>query len=92
MSLSLLITPSKKLIQEVKKLIPLALEKGFRSEIAKEALQKRGALIKVKDLESAFELANLIAPEHLEIITENPEQYLSLVKNAGACVSWFLHS
>lgn len=84
MSLSLLITPSKKLIQEVKKLIPLALEKGFRSEIAKEALQKRGALIKVKDLESAFELANLIAPEHLEIITENPEQYLSLVKNAGA--------
>lgn len=84
MSLCLLITPSGKLLREVKRLLPLALEKGLRSEIAKEALEKRGALIKVKDMESAFELANIVAPEHLEIMTENPEQYLSLVKNAGA--------
>jgi histidinol dehydrogenase len=84
MSLSLLITPSKKILQEVKRLLPLALEKGLRSEIAKEALENRGALIKVKTIEEAFYLANLIAPEHLEIMTENPEQYLPLVKNAGA--------
>jgi len=84
MSLSLLITPSKKILQEVKRLLPLALEKGLRSEIAKEAIKKRGALIKVKTMEEAFYLANLIAPEHLEIMTDNPEQYLPLVKNAGA--------
>jgi len=84
MSLSLLLTPSKKLIKEVKRLLPEALARGFRSEIAKEALRQRGALIRVPSMESAFELANLIAPEHLEIMTENPENYLPLVKNAGA--------
>ena len=84
MSLSLLITPSKKLIKEVKRLLPEALKKGFRSEIAKEALENRGALILVKSIEEAFQLSNRIAPEHLEIMTENPEQYLPLVKHAGA--------
>lgn len=84
MSLSILITHSKKLLREVKNLLPEALKKGFRSEIAKEALKNRGALILVKSLETAFELSNRIAPEHLEIMTENPEEYLPLVKNAGA--------
>lgn len=84
MSLSLLITPSKKLINEVKKLLPSALEKGFRREIAEASLRKRGALIKVETIEKAFEIANEIAPEHLELMLENPMAYLPLVKNAGA--------
>ncbi len=84
LSLSLLITPSKKLIQEVQRLLPSALEKGYRREIVEQSLRKRGALIKVGSLESAFELANEIAPEHLELMIENPEEYLPLIKNAGA--------
>jgi len=68
MSLSILITTSKKIAKEVKNLIPQALEKGIRGEIAKSALLKRGSIIIVKDIETAFLLANLIAPEHLEII------------------------
>ncbi len=84
MSLSILITTSKKIAKEVKNLIPQALEKGIRGEIAKEALLKRGSIIMVKDIETAFFLANLIAPEHLEIMVKEPLDYLSLVKNAGA--------
>ncbi len=84
LSMSLLITTSKKLLKEVKRLIPQALNKGFRREIAEESLRKRGALILVDSIDSAFELANLIAPEHLEIMTQNPFEHLSKVKNAGA--------
>jgi len=84
MSLSILITTSKKIANEVRKLIPQALERGFRSEIAKEALNKRGSIIVVKDLETAFFLANVIAPEHLEIMVKEPMEFLPLVKNAGA--------
>lgn len=84
MSLSLLITPSKKIAMKVKKLIPEALKKGYRSEIAKISLLKRGGIIIVKDIETAFFLANLIAPEHLEIMTKNSMEYLPFVKNAGA--------
>ncbi len=84
MSLVLLITTSKKVAIEVKKLIPLALKKGFRSEIAKTSILKRGGIIIVKDIETAFFIANLVAPEHLEIMIKNPLEYLPLVKNAGA--------
>ena len=84
MSLSILITTSKKIAKEVKNLIPQALETGIRGEIAKSALLKRGSIIIVKDIETAFLLANLIAPEHLEIMVKDPLDYLPLVKNAGA--------
>ena len=84
MSLSVLITTSLKIAKKVKNLIPRALEKGFRNEIAKEALSKRGGIIIVKDLETAFFLANMIAPEHLEIMIKEPMDYLPLVRNAGA--------
>ncbi|MFN4132065.1 MAG: histidinol dehydrogenase [Caldimicrobium sp.] len=84
MSLSLLITPSKPLIKEVQKLLPVALEKGYRKEIVETSLKNRGALIKVETLEEAFVLANEIAPEHLELMLENPMSYLPLIKNAGA--------
>lgn len=84
LSLSILITPSQRLIKEIKKLLPLALEKGYRKEIAEASLRKRGALIKVRALEEAFEVANKIAPEHLELLIETPEAYLPMIKNAGA--------
>ncbi len=84
LSMSLLITPSRKLLKEVQRLIPQALSRGFRREIAEESLRKRGALIRVESLDVAFELANLIAPEHLEIMTQSPLEYLNKVKNAGA--------
>ncbi|WP_051920385.1 histidinol dehydrogenase [Thermodesulfobacterium hydrogeniphilum] len=84
MSLAILITTSKKLTKEVKNLLPSALAKGFRSEIAERSLSQRGAIIITQNLEQAFFLANLIAPEHLELCIENSMEYLSMVKNAGA--------
>ncbi len=84
MSLAILITNSKKIAKEVKRLLPIALAKGFRSEIAEEALNKRGAIIVVRNLEEAFNLANLIAPEHLELCIKDAMEHLNRVKNAGA--------
>jgi len=83
-SLSLLITPSKKLAKAVKALLPTELSILPRKEIAEEALKRRGAIILVSSLEEAIELVNRIAPEHLELAVENPEELLFEVKNAGA--------
>ncbi|WP_028841237.1 histidinol dehydrogenase [Thermodesulfobacterium hveragerdense] len=84
MSLAVLVTTSSSLIKEVKKLLPLALKKGLRSEIAEKALKQRGAVFKVRTLEEAFYLANIIAPEHLELMITNPMDHLFKIKNAGA--------
>lgn len=84
LSLSVLITPSRALISRVRELIPRALRETKRADVIEEALKSRGALIEVDSLEKAFELANRIAPEHLEILVENPEAWLSRIRNAGA--------
>jgi histidinol dehydrogenase len=55
-----------------------------RKEIAEKALKKHGAIIVVSSLDKAIELVNRIAPEHLELAVENPEELLFEVKNAGA--------
>jgi len=55
-----------------------------RREIAGAALEAHGALVLTRSLEEAVEVANLLAPEHLELQVEDPEALLSLVRNAGA--------
>jgi histidinol dehydrogenase len=47
-------------------------------------LRGRGALITVRDLEEACELANRIAPEHLELSVEEPERWAARIRHAGA--------
>jgi len=84
LSLSVLITTSRKLARAVKEEIKNALTLGYRSDIVKESLSRRGAIIVVKIVEEGIFLANEIAPEHLELAVENPFDYLPLVKNAGA--------
>ncbi len=84
LSLPILITTSFKIANEVKKILPEALKSRLKSEIAEKAIYNRGAIIIVKDLKTAFYLANLIAPEHLELMIENPFEHLQFVKNAGA--------
>lgn len=83
-SLSILITPSKKLAKAVKNLLPKEMSILPRKEIAEKALKKHGAIIVVSSLDEAMELVNRIAPEHLELAVENPEELLFEVKNAGA--------
>lgn len=55
-----------------------------RSEIIASSINRRSALIHVKQLENSIELINLISPEHLELSIENPEEFLPKIKNAGA--------
>ena len=53
-------------------------------EIAREALARFGAILVVEDLDAALELANRIAPEHLELQMEDPFEYIGRIRNAGA--------
>jgi histidinol dehydrogenase len=55
-----------------------------RAEIIKASLSARGALIKVTDLMQAAEVANLIAPEHLELSVEDPHSLSNSIRHAGA--------
>src|SRR5690606_21613007 len=55
-----------------------------RTDILQVSLANRGALIKVRSLEEACEIANQIAPEHLEISTTEPERWADRIRHAGA--------
>ncbi|NOQ64562.1 MAG: histidinol dehydrogenase [Methyloprofundus sp.] len=66
--------------QSIEKLLP----EMERAEIIKASLSGRGALIKVDSLEQAAEVANTIAPEHLELSVEDPEALCKHIRNAGA--------
>ncbi len=81
---AILLTPSKKLADKVKKEVDKQLKKLPRREIAAEALKNHGAIILVADLREAVEEANHLAPEHLELMVEDPWAHLPYVKNAGA--------
>jgi histidinol dehydrogenase len=55
-----------------------------RSRIIEASLQGRGALIHTRDLDEACEIANRIAPEHLELSVEDPQRWLEKIRHAGA--------
>lgn len=81
---SILLCPDEQYLEQVYQAIERLLPTLERSEIAGQSLRDRGALIKVRNIEHAIELANRIAPEHLELSVENPEQYVNQVRHAGA--------
>ena len=55
-----------------------------RAEIIETSINGRGALIKVRDMEQAIEVANRIAPEHLELSVADPQAWLPQIRHAGA--------
>ncbi len=81
---SVLVTTSEKLASEVserlKKLIPTALRKA----IIQRSLDSYGAILIVSHIDEAIQFANDFSPEHLEIITDNPDKVLSQITNAGS--------
>jgi histidinol dehydrogenase len=81
---AILITDSKKLAQDVLAAVKKQLSALERGDIAEKALADYGEIILVKSMASAIELANRIAPEHLELHMESPFEHLSLIRNAGA--------
>ena len=81
---SILITTSERIIRQTEEAIEKQLQHLSRAEIIKQSLENYGSAILVDNLEKAFEISNDIAPEHLEILTENPYDKLPLVQNAGS--------
>jgi len=84
MASSVLITDSLEQAKKVQEELEKQLQLLPRKEIAKASIEQFGGIITVNSLEQAFEEANKIAPEHLELLIENPFEWLPKVKHAGA--------
>ena len=84
MATAVLVTDSAKLASEVAAELELQVEKLARKEIAKTSIDNNGKIIVCDDLSAAIEVANEIAPEHLELCVDNPFDYLDKIRNAGS--------
>ncbi len=81
---SILVCPDAAFLEAVKASIERLLPEMERSGIIATALKERGALIQVRDLEEAAEIANEIAPEHLELSVADPQALAKKIRHAGA--------
>ena len=81
---AILLCPDEAFIDEVEKAIERLLPTMPRAQIIATSLANRGALIKVESLDQACEISNRIAPEHLEVSTEDPQALLPKLRHAGA--------
>ncbi|MCK5130236.1 MAG: histidinol dehydrogenase [Clostridiales bacterium] len=84
MAASILLCNYNNIAKEVSIEIERILEELPTKEVARTSIDDMGAIIIVKDMDEAVILANQIAPEHLEISTENPEELLPKIRNAGS--------
>ncbi len=81
---AILLSPDAKFIEAVAASANRLLEQMPRKDIIKTALENRGALIHVKDMDEACRISNRIAPEHLELSVADPQAWLPKLKHAGA--------
>ena len=81
---SILLSPDADFLNRVEESMQRLLPSLEREDIARTSLRERGALIYVADMAQAIEVANRIAPEHLELSVENPEELLPQIRHAGA--------
>lgn len=81
---SILITDSLELSVQVEKEVARQLSALSRKEIAAQAIEDNSFILITKDIYEAIELANISAPEHLELLTAEPFKLLPYVKHAGA--------
>ena len=81
---SILVTTSTQLAEQVSAEVEKQLEVLPRREIASASIRDYGAIYVASSMDEAVETINAIAPEHLEIITENPMELLGQIRHAGA--------
>jgi histidinol dehydrogenase len=81
---AILLSPDAEFLDRVADSIARLIEEMPRRQIIQESMNERGALIKVRDLDDAVEVANHIAPEHLELSVENARQVAKSIRHAGA--------
>ena len=81
---AILVTTSKTLADEVEKEIEGYLSYLSRADIIRKSLDQFGYLLIAENMEQAIEITNSIASEHLEIVTSNPFEVMTKIRNAGA--------
>jgi len=84
MASSILVTDSLILAEAVKRDLAVQIKKLKREKIARTSLNKYGAIIITGNIDRAADIANRIAPEHLEIMTRTPSKIVPMIRNAGA--------
>jgi histidinol dehydrogenase len=83
MARSILVTTSRKLAGRVLAEVERQVKESDRKKIIRASLKRFGLVIIVKSMKEAVEIANLHAPEHLELIVSKPERVLEQITNAG---------
>ena len=81
---SILITTSQNLAQNVAAQVDIQLKNLPRREIAEAAINRNGLIVVAENLDEAIDFANFSAPEHLELLIQEPFALLPKIKNAGA--------
>ena len=81
---SILVSPDAEFLDRVEASMQRLLPALEREDIARTSIRERGALIHVADMAQAIEVSNRIAPEHLELSVENPDELLPQIRHAGA--------
>jgi len=81
---ALCVTPSSGMAKKIQAALEAQLRDTKRQTITIKALQKYGAIIVSRDLQEAVQIANAIAPEHLELLVRQPKKWVRHIRNAGA--------
>jgi histidinol dehydrogenase len=81
---AVLVTDSMELAEKVRDELERQIPLLERSEIARESIDRNGKIIVAEDLRTVIEIANEIAPEHLELCVDNPFDYLDSIRHAGS--------
>ncbi|WP_370225201.1 histidinol dehydrogenase [Cytobacillus sp.] len=84
MASAVLVTPSPALAKQVSSEVDRQLAELPRREIAAPSIENYGAIYVAENMDEAIETVNSLAPEHLEILTENPMELLGRIRHAGA--------
>ena len=81
---AILITTDENVAKEVEQQIEVFLQELSRADIIQKSLDNYGYILLADSMDSAVEAANAIASEHLEILTKDPYQVMTKIRNAGA--------
>ena len=84
MATAVLVTDSAPLAEAVRSELEVQIPQLERAEIARASIDHNGKIIVAGDLEAAIDIANEIAPEHLELCVDEPFTWLERVKHAGS--------
>ena len=84
MAQAILLCPEREFIDKVAASIERQIKDMPRASVITAALEGRGALIETRDLDEACEIANRVAPEHLELSVDQPQRWAEKIRHAGA--------